>query len=187
MHCRYAVTEITEARRYNRLGDGRERIIARCADQAGAGGVAAWQRIAGRTLRAPPRDRARRHGPRRRGATTVSSDASSRSRRSSTTIRRAAASSARSRSPRGSSIHRSCPSTTPGVADDGTPFYVMRRVSGAPLDRADPRATTLDGDSTLLPHVLAVADAIAHAHRAASSIAISSRRTCSSASSARRS
>jgi hypothetical protein len=52
-----------------------------------------------------------------------------------------------------------------GFTADGRPFYVMRRVSGRPLDRLMARATGLGERLTLLPAVLAAIDAIAHAHR----------------------
>jgi len=51
-----------------------------------------------------------------------------------------------------------------GVSPTGEPFYVMRRVSGAPLDTLIRRANSLDERLLLLPNMLAVADAIAHAH-----------------------
>jgi hypothetical protein len=51
-----------------------------------------------------------------------------------------------------------------GVSAAGDPFYVMRKVSGAPLDALIAEATTLDQRLSFLPNVLAVADAIAHAH-----------------------
>ncbi|HSR97387.1 MAG TPA: phosphotransferase, partial [Kofleriaceae bacterium] len=52
-----------------------------------------------------------------------------------------------------------------GVTADGRPFYVMRRVSGRPLDQLMARAPGLGERLTLLPAVLAAIDAIAHAHR----------------------
>jgi hypothetical protein len=52
-----------------------------------------------------------------------------------------------------------------GTSADGNPFYVMRKVSGRPLDRLIADARTLDERITLLPHLLAAIDAIAHAHR----------------------
>jgi hypothetical protein len=51
-----------------------------------------------------------------------------------------------------------------GTSPDGTPFYVMRKVTGEPLDAKIRAATTLDQRLRLLPHVLALADAVAHAH-----------------------
>src|SRR5688572_2381688 len=51
-----------------------------------------------------------------------------------------------------------------GVSAAGDPYYVMRRVTGAPLDRLVAAAAGLDDRLVLLPNVLAVADAVAHAH-----------------------
>ena len=52
-----------------------------------------------------------------------------------------------------------------GTTPDGRPFYVMRRVSGRPLDQAVTRARDLGERLTLLPAVLAAIDAVAHAHK----------------------
>jgi len=52
-----------------------------------------------------------------------------------------------------------------GTSPDGRPFYVMRRVSGRPLDEAIKRARDLGERLTLLPAVLAAIDAVAHAHK----------------------
>ncbi|HEY5946263.1 MAG TPA: serine/threonine-protein kinase [Kofleriaceae bacterium] len=52
-----------------------------------------------------------------------------------------------------------------GVTADGRPFYVMRRVTGRPLDELITRARNLDERLALLPNVLAASDAIGHAHR----------------------
>jgi hypothetical protein len=52
-----------------------------------------------------------------------------------------------------------------GHTADGLPFYVMRRLSGRPLDQVVRAAADLDGRLTLLPNLLAVLDAVAHAHR----------------------
>jgi len=52
-----------------------------------------------------------------------------------------------------------------GTTIDGRPFYVMRRVSGRPLDQLMTQATTLSERLTLVPAVLAAIDAVAHAHR----------------------
>ncbi len=52
-----------------------------------------------------------------------------------------------------------------GTSPDGRPFYVMRRVSGRPLDEAITRARGLGERLTLLPAVLAAIDAVAHAHK----------------------
>ncbi|MGE3763823.1 MAG: protein kinase [Kofleriaceae bacterium] len=60
------------------------------------------------------------------------------------------------------------PSIVP-VYDAGTdpdaPFYVMRRVTGRPLSGLIATAATLDDRLALIPHVLACAQAIAHAHK----------------------
>ena len=52
-----------------------------------------------------------------------------------------------------------------GITLDGRPFYVMRRVSGRPLDQLMAGAAGLAERLTLLPAVLAAIDAVAHAHR----------------------
>ncbi|HEX3760602.1 MAG TPA: serine/threonine-protein kinase, partial [Kofleriaceae bacterium] len=52
-----------------------------------------------------------------------------------------------------------------GFTEDGRPFYVMRRVSGRPLDQLMARATGRGERLTLLPALLAAIDAVAHAHR----------------------
>ena len=46
----------------------------------------------------------------------------------------------------------------------GEPFYAMKLVSGRPLDALIGEARTLDQRLSLLPHLLAVAEAIAYAH-----------------------
>jgi len=51
-----------------------------------------------------------------------------------------------------------------GTTSDGRPFYVMRRVSGRPLDQLMAQAEGLAGRLTLVPAVLAAIDAVAHAH-----------------------
>jgi hypothetical protein len=51
-----------------------------------------------------------------------------------------------------------------GVSADGRPFYVMRRVSGRPLDEMIARERSLGERLTLLPALLAAIDAVAHAH-----------------------
>ncbi|HSD86948.1 MAG TPA: serine/threonine-protein kinase, partial [Kofleriaceae bacterium] len=51
-----------------------------------------------------------------------------------------------------------------GIAENGTPFYVMRKVSGKPLEDLVARADRLDKRLALVPHVVAAAQAIAHAH-----------------------
>jgi hypothetical protein len=52
-----------------------------------------------------------------------------------------------------------------GTAPDGSPFYVMRKVSGQPLEKLVFEANALDERLALLPNLLAAAQAIAHAHR----------------------
>ncbi|MFN0247569.1 MAG: protein kinase domain-containing protein [Kofleriaceae bacterium] len=52
-----------------------------------------------------------------------------------------------------------------GTTPDGRPFYVMRRVTGKPLDQVITASRDLDGRLTLLPAMLAAFDAIAHAHK----------------------
>jgi hypothetical protein len=52
-----------------------------------------------------------------------------------------------------------------GLTDDGRPFYVMRRVSGQPLDELLLRARSLGERLVLVPALLAAIDAVAHAHR----------------------
>jgi WD40 repeat protein len=47
---------------------------------------------------------------------------------------------------------------------DGTPFYAMKLVSGRPLKEVIRKATSLAERLALLPHVIAVADAMAYAH-----------------------
>ncbi|HEU4610546.1 MAG TPA: serine/threonine-protein kinase, partial [Kofleriaceae bacterium] len=51
-----------------------------------------------------------------------------------------------------------------GEWPDADPFYVMKLVSGESLDRAIARAETLEQRLALLPHVIAVVDALAYAH-----------------------
>ena len=51
-----------------------------------------------------------------------------------------------------------------GHLGDRSPFYAMKLVAGQPLDRSIASATTLAQRLALLPHVLAVADAMAYAH-----------------------
>jgi hypothetical protein len=52
-----------------------------------------------------------------------------------------------------------------GLTAEGNPFYVMRKVSGRPLDKLIADARDLGERLTLLPHLLAAIDAVAHAHR----------------------
>jgi WD40 repeat protein/tRNA A-37 threonylcarbamoyl transferase component Bud32 len=51
-----------------------------------------------------------------------------------------------------------------GCWSDGTPFYAMKLVSGRPLKELLEERTTVEARLGLLPHVIAVADAIAYAH-----------------------
>jgi len=50
------------------------------------------------------------------------------------------------------------------TAPEATPYYVMRKLEGVPLERAIRDAASLDERLLLLPHLLAAADAVAHAH-----------------------
>lgn len=52
-----------------------------------------------------------------------------------------------------------------GTNGDGRPYYVMRRVTGRPLDQLIERTRTLADRLALLPNMLAAIDAIAHAHK----------------------
>ena len=52
-----------------------------------------------------------------------------------------------------------------GRMPDGRPFYVMRRVSGRPLDQLIHKARDLPERLALLPNVLAAIDAVGHAHK----------------------
>ncbi len=52
-----------------------------------------------------------------------------------------------------------------GFSADGSPFYVMRKVSGQPLEDLVAAADAVDQRLALLPHVVAAANAIAHAHQ----------------------
>jgi serine/threonine protein kinase len=47
---------------------------------------------------------------------------------------------------------------------DGTPFYAMKLVAGRPLTSLVEDAKTLEQRLSLVPHVIAVADAVAYAH-----------------------
>ncbi len=51
-----------------------------------------------------------------------------------------------------------------GLDDHGAPFYVMRRISGRPLERLVATADELNDRLVLVPHIVAAAQAIAHAH-----------------------
>ncbi|MEO8552998.1 MAG: serine/threonine-protein kinase, partial [Kofleriaceae bacterium] len=52
-----------------------------------------------------------------------------------------------------------------GTMADGRPFYVMRKVTGRPLDELISRAHDLEERLALLPNLLSAMDAIAHAHK----------------------
>lgn len=54
-----------------------------------------------------------------------------------------------------------------GFDAEGLPYYVMRKVSGQPLDRLVESTGTLAERLALLPHVVSAAEAVAHAHRRA--------------------
>jgi hypothetical protein len=51
-----------------------------------------------------------------------------------------------------------------GASSNGAPFYVMRKVSGRPLERLVATAETLGQRLALIPHIVDSAQAIAHAH-----------------------
>ncbi|HEX7746799.1 MAG TPA: serine/threonine-protein kinase, partial [Micromonosporaceae bacterium] len=51
-----------------------------------------------------------------------------------------------------------------GDSASGAPFYVMRKVSGQPLERLVASAETLGQRLALIPHIVDAAQAIAHAH-----------------------
>jgi hypothetical protein len=51
-----------------------------------------------------------------------------------------------------------------GKSSNGMPFYVMRKVSGRPLERLVAQAETLGQRLELIPHIIDTAQAIAHAH-----------------------
>ncbi|MGE5185905.1 MAG: serine/threonine-protein kinase [Acidobacteriota bacterium] len=52
-----------------------------------------------------------------------------------------------------------------GTLPDGRPYYVMRKVSGKPLDQLIARGKGLPDRLALLPNLLSAIDAVAHAHR----------------------
>ena len=52
-----------------------------------------------------------------------------------------------------------------GISSEGRPFYVMRRVTGRPLEEEIQRTSSLDERLMLLPAMLSAIDAIAHAHK----------------------
>ncbi len=51
-----------------------------------------------------------------------------------------------------------------GEGPNGAPFYVMRKVSGLPLEDLVKQAATLNERLALVPHIVAASQAIAHAH-----------------------
>ncbi len=51
-----------------------------------------------------------------------------------------------------------------GVSPNGAPFYVMRKIGGQPLEQLVGAANTLQQRLALIPHIVASARAIAHAH-----------------------
>jgi hypothetical protein len=51
-----------------------------------------------------------------------------------------------------------------GTTSAGAPYYVMRKISGRPLEHLVAAADTLNQRLVLIPHVVAAAQAIAHAH-----------------------
>jgi hypothetical protein len=51
-----------------------------------------------------------------------------------------------------------------GAMSDGAPFYVMRKIGGRPLERLVATAESLNDRLALIPHVVASAHAVAHAH-----------------------
>src|SRR5262249_43540558 len=52
-----------------------------------------------------------------------------------------------------------------GRSSDGSPYYVMRKVSGRPLEDLVRAADGLEQRLALLPHLVAAAQAVAHAHQ----------------------
>ncbi|MCW5803662.1 MAG: protein kinase [Deltaproteobacteria bacterium] len=51
-----------------------------------------------------------------------------------------------------------------GAMPNGAPYYVMRKISGRPLERFVATAETLNDRLVLVPHIVTAAQAIAHAH-----------------------
>ncbi|HEY1559159.1 MAG TPA: protein kinase [Kofleriaceae bacterium] len=51
-----------------------------------------------------------------------------------------------------------------GTTPDGAPFYVMRKISGRPLEELVALHAELEPRLALVPHIVAAAHAIAHAH-----------------------
>jgi len=51
-----------------------------------------------------------------------------------------------------------------GIGPNGQPFYVMRKISGRPLEKYVATGESLESRLALMPHMVAAAHAIAHAH-----------------------
>ncbi|MEO7096303.1 MAG: serine/threonine-protein kinase, partial [Polyangiales bacterium] len=51
-----------------------------------------------------------------------------------------------------------------GVGPNGAPYYVMRKIGGKPLEKFVATGETLESRLALVPHMVAAANAIAHAH-----------------------
>ena len=51
-----------------------------------------------------------------------------------------------------------------GTMNDGAPFYVMRKIGGRPLEKLVATSDTLGERLALVPHIVAAAHAVAHAH-----------------------
>ncbi|MBA3458565.1 MAG: serine/threonine protein kinase [Deltaproteobacteria bacterium] len=51
-----------------------------------------------------------------------------------------------------------------GIGPGGSPFYVMRKIGGRPLEKFVATGETLESRLALVPHMVAAANAIAHAH-----------------------
>jgi eukaryotic-like serine/threonine-protein kinase len=51
-----------------------------------------------------------------------------------------------------------------GTLPSGAPYYVMRKISGRPLEKLVVKSSALEERLGLLPHIVAAANAIAHAH-----------------------
>ncbi|MDB4953282.1 MAG: protein kinase [Myxococcales bacterium] len=51
-----------------------------------------------------------------------------------------------------------------GISPDGSPYYVMRKVTGRPLEELVARAPDLADRLAMVPHIVATTHAIAHAH-----------------------
>ncbi|MDQ3295597.1 MAG: WD40 repeat domain-containing serine/threonine protein kinase [Myxococcota bacterium] len=51
-----------------------------------------------------------------------------------------------------------------GSMAGGAPYYVMRKISGRPLEKLVARAETLGERLALIPHIVAASHAVAHAH-----------------------